>query len=441
LQGRVSRICTLLLSLCFLSKTYASGESAEVSSEELQGVISTLNITLHEQYIFPEISQKISKLTAFKLANGDYNSYKNGRELAEKLTEDIHSVSHDRHLKVYFDPKAIQSMGSDISEKERQRIELEELIEQRAKNFGFNQVAVLEGNIGYIDLRSFQFPEHAIETLKASMAFVQNTDSLIFDLRKNRGGSPSMVQLMISYLVEAEPVLLNDIYKRNLNLTKQYWSLPFVPGKRRPDVDVYILTSTGTFSAAEDFSYTLKYLKRATIIGEVTGGGAHAGGIVPFTERFLVWVPTSRTINPNTKSNWEGNGVKPHIEVRADDALEAAHKLALETQLEKGIGDHDINQWYLEHKEALLNKHTLSERLKRQYAGNYGLRTLKLEKGELYYQRRGSPPLKLTPINDTLFMVEGKNHFRIKVVIDSNKITSIEGLTDTGSISRSAREN
>ncbi len=424
-----------------ISPAFANAMHEEVSEQELSEVISKLNVTLDKNYIFPEVSLEIKSVIGSKLNSGEYNNYKNGKELAEQLTKDIQHISKDRHLKVYFDPVSVSRYSSELSADEQQRIDDEELAKQRAKNFGFKQVKILEGNIGYIDLRSFDFPDDAAKTLVAAMNFLQNTNSLIFDLRNNRGGSPSMVQLMISYLLEEEPILLNDIYKRNLNLTKQYWSLPFVPGKRRSNVDVYVLTSSGTFSAAEDFSYTLKHLKRATIIGEITGGGAHAGGKMPITDRFLVWVPTSRTINPVTKSNWEGHGVKPHIEVTAEHALEQSHMLALKTQLEKGTGDRAINQWYLDYKNALNNKHEISQQLKQAYAGNYGLRALILDDGDLYYQRQGSHRLKLTPISDTLFMVEGKSHFRIKVIRNNGIVTAIQGLTDTGSLSQNAREN
>ena len=61
-----------------------------------------------------------------------------------------------------------------------------------------------------------------------------------------------------------------------------------------PDVPVYVLTSNKTFSAAEEFTYNLKNLKRATIIGETTGGGAHPGGVMPVAERFNMFVPTGR---------------------------------------------------------------------------------------------------------------------------------------------------
>jgi C-terminal processing protease CtpA/Prc len=129
---------------------------------------------------------------------------------------------------------------------------------------------------------------------------------------------------------EAPVVHLNDIYSRPDNQTHQWWTLAFVPGKRFTGKSVYVLTSKMTFSAAEEFTYNLKNLKRATIVGETTGGGAHPGGQQRVNDHFAVWVPTGRAINPITKTNWEGTGVQPDVAVSADLALKTAHLAALE---------------------------------------------------------------------------------------------------------------
>jgi C-terminal processing protease CtpA/Prc len=102
-----------------------------------------------------------------------------------------------------------------------------------------------------------------------------------------------------------------------------------VPGRRYTGKEVYVLTSKRTFSGAEEFTYNLKNLKRATIVGETTGGGAHPGGTRRVTDHFAVWVPSGRAINPITKTNWEGTGVTPDIAVPADQALATAHVAAL----------------------------------------------------------------------------------------------------------------
>jgi C-terminal processing protease CtpA/Prc len=140
-----------------------------------------------------------------------------------------------------------------------------------------------------------------------------------------------MLQLLCSYLFGGESVHLNDLYWREGDRTQQFWTLPWVPGTRYgKDKPVYVLTSSRTFSAAEEFTYNLKNLKRATIVGETTGGGAHPGGVRRITDHFGIWLPNGRAINPITKTNWEGVGIEPHIKVPAEQALAAAHLDALQ---------------------------------------------------------------------------------------------------------------
>jgi C-terminal processing protease CtpA/Prc len=168
------------------------------------------------------------------------------------------------------------------------------------------------------------------DTAAAAMTFLANADALIIDLRQNGGGSPDAVALMASYLMGPEPARMNDIYNRPSNETRQFWTLPYVPGKRLTGTDVYLLTSTRTFSGAEDFAYGLKSLKRVTIVGEVTGGGAHPVSPHRITDHFVVAVPFGRSISVFTHTDWEGVGVEPDVKVPAERALATAHLMALE---------------------------------------------------------------------------------------------------------------
>jgi hypothetical protein len=89
-------------------------------------------------------------------------------------------------------------------------------------------------------------------------------------------------------------------------------------------VPVYVLTSSRTFSGGEEFAYDVKSLGRATLVGEVTGGGANPTGGVPLGNAFTASIPFGRAENPITKTNWEGRGVEPDVAVSASDALKVA---------------------------------------------------------------------------------------------------------------------
>jgi C-terminal processing protease CtpA/Prc len=161
------------------------------------------------------------------------------------------------------------------------------------------------------------------------MNFLANVDALIFDLRGNGGGDPKMIAFISTYLFD-EPTHLNDLYNRKEDSTTQYWTLPYVPGKRLSGKPVFVLTSKRTFSGAEEFSYNLKNLKRATIIGEVTGGGAHPVSGHRIDDHFMIGVPFARAVNPISGTNWEGTGVTPDVEVPAAEALDVANEMASE---------------------------------------------------------------------------------------------------------------
>ncbi len=139
-----------------------------------------------------------------------------------------------------------------------------------------------------------------------------------------------MVALIATYLFDG-PVHLSDIYNRREDSTTQYWTLPYVRGKRLPSTPTFVLTSGRTFSGAEDFAYNLQAIKRVTVIGERTGGGAHPTMFQPLDGHFSVGVPFARSINLTTKTNWEGTGVTPDVQMKSTEALQAAHRLAVNT--------------------------------------------------------------------------------------------------------------
>jgi C-terminal processing protease CtpA/Prc len=146
-------------------------------------------------------------------------------------------------------------------------------------------------------------------------------------LRDNPGGYANMVALIATYLFD-HPTHLNDFYNRSEDSTEQSWTDPPVPGNRLADKPAFVLTSVSTFSAAEGFSYDLKMLKRATLVGETTSGRGHMGMGHRIDDHFTIRVPGIRVVNPISKTNWEGTGVEPDVKVNAADALKTAEKLA-----------------------------------------------------------------------------------------------------------------
>jgi C-terminal processing protease CtpA/Prc len=86
-----------------------------------------------------------------------------------------------------------------------------------------------------------------------------------------------------------------------------------------------VLTSARTFSGGEECAYDFQTQKRATLVGETTGGGANPVGFFAVGHGIMVAIPTGRSTNPVTRTSWERVGVKPDIAVPAAQALQAAH--------------------------------------------------------------------------------------------------------------------
>jgi C-terminal processing protease CtpA/Prc len=252
-----------------------------------------------------------------------------GDAFAKMLTEQFQDVSHDKHLRVDFSPARIPEMPETPSGPPPPEAVARYRQQMERMNCGFDKVEVLSGNIGYMKFDMFADPEICGPTAVAAMNFLANVNAIIIDLRENGGGDPKMIALVSTYLF-SQPTHLNDLWERKGDTTQQYWTLPYVPGKRLDAKPAYVLTSKQTFSGAEEFSYNLKNLKRATLVGETTGGGAHPVSGHRIDDHFMIGVPFARAINPISKTNWEGTGVEPDVKVAAAEALATAQKLATE---------------------------------------------------------------------------------------------------------------
>jgi C-terminal processing protease CtpA/Prc len=176
------------------------------------------------------------------------------------------------------------------------------------------------------------------------MKRLAGVDALLVDLRSNGGGDPSMVALLSSQLFpKGKKVHLNDLYWRPTDHTDEFYTDPdlAVPRILGP---VYTVTSSRTFSAAEEYTSNLKALKRATQVGETTGGGAHPGGQARLSDHYSAFIPRGRAINPITKGNWEGVGNVPEIPAARAEALKVAYLAALKALERQAKTDLKINE-------------------------------------------------------------------------------------------------
>ena len=285
-------------------------------------IVDSVTAALDTVYVFPEVATAMVADVRSRLAAGEYDAIMRPEEFAQRLTTDLRAICHDRHLAVQAelppppgereDPTVARRLGHERA---------------RRTNFGFAKLEHLDGNVGYLKLDGFSGDPEAGLTAVAAMNFLAYSDAIIIDLTENGGGSPAMIQLLTTYLLD-EPTHLNSFSIRATGDSQQFWTLPWVPGPRLAHTPVYVLTSSRTFSAAEEFTYNLKNLGRATIVGETTGGGAHPVQSHQFDfGAYLVTMslPFGRAVNPITGTNWEGTGIEPHLVCPADQALDTAY--------------------------------------------------------------------------------------------------------------------
>jgi hypothetical protein len=315
----------------------AKPDEIQLDAGARRKVIDDIASRLTDYYVYPDGAAKMIQAVQKHEQQGDYNAITDGEDFAEALTRDLRAVSHDQHLFVaynpFLSPNQPESSAGPHPPSPADQARFRAMIQRQ--NCTFSKLEILNHNVGYIKFDAFPDPDVCGATVVAAMNFLAHSDALIFDLRENHGGDPNMVDFMVSYLFQ-QPTHINDLTNRHDNDTHQYWTLPWVPGPRFVDQPVYVLTSHQTFSGGEEFTFDLKTQKRATIVGETTGGGAHPVRGMPAGDHFTIGVPFGRPINPVTKGDWEGSGVEPDVPVPAAEALTKAEKLAADKLATQG---------------------------------------------------------------------------------------------------------
>jgi hypothetical protein len=261
------------------------GPTEALTKEKKAAIIKRVSAEFRDKYVFPDVAGKMAALIEQKLQKGEYDSIPDLAAFTEQVTQDMRSISRDKHIKVL--PGKHTPLPEDSEA-------------LREEHFAFNAVEALTGNIGYLEFYQFYSVKDAGPTAIAALNFLSSCDALIIDLRGNGGGYPALRSLMASYFFDA-PVCLIEFRSGNGRVV-QDWTLPYVPGPKMANIPIYILVSRLTFSCAEDFAFCLQCRGRATIIGEVTGGGAHDAEMRYFPEESIsIQVPFNEAVDPVTK--------------------------------------------------------------------------------------------------------------------------------------------
>ncbi|MEO8846931.1 MAG: S41 family peptidase [Kofleriaceae bacterium] len=286
-------------------------------------VVNEIAAALAKTYIDAKKAASMAATIRAHLAKGDYDKIVDGGAFAQQLTDDLHADTRDLHMRVMFGPHP--------KEEPPPPPEADQLAQQHEMNFGFGPIERVAGNVAHVVINGF--PDSKLESVKNAigdlMGEAADADALILDLRTNGGGDSDTVALVASYVFDDKPVHIVDMYEREANKTTHTWTHAKVHGNRfggkKP---VFVLTSKRTFSGGEELAYDLQTTKRATVIGETTGGGAHPVKLVSLDDSFAIMMPFAESISPITHGNWEGTGVIPDVPTTSEAALEEALKRA-----------------------------------------------------------------------------------------------------------------
>jgi len=403
-----------------------------VTAEEKRQAVAELAKLLRARYAIPGMAETAAKTIETKFAQGAYDAFREAKAFGEAVTSDLRAVTKDKHLLFGISseppsPSAAASSKPSDAEAERafQRAEI------RRGNFGLPRAEVLPGNVGLLEVRRFQAPDLAGDTVAAAVGFLANVDVVIVDVRNCRGGSAHAMPIFAGYFL-SKPTSLFDMVFRGDNFTERFWTAAWLPGRRLADVPMFILTSGYTFSGAEGFAYRFKVLKRATIVGETTGGGANAGGVLDVGPLFKVWMPMGRPVDADTGTNWEGTGVEPDIKTPAREALSVAHIEALKLLKTKAVSDRDRGRLdgALERAEAGRQPVSLSQAMLARFAGVYGPCRVWVEGGQLRVQRRNEPPFLLVPLTTVVFVSDTSDPVRLEFFAGPDGLISKIAFTD-----------
>jgi len=379
-------------------------------------LVDTLAFQLRRYYVFKDAANRMGNYIQKRCKEGAYAGISDPHILAGQLTKDVSSIHLDEHFHIEYNPEVAKELTGEIEDVPKY-VE-NKLNKEKERNFGFKKIEILNGNIAYLEISSFsRLNPYSKKAASAALEMVSNSSALIIDLRYGVGGSLDMVTFIMSKLFK-EKTLIMDIYLRSENDTIHYYTSPdSLPG-RLTDIPIYILTSYKTFSAAEALTYGLQSQGRATIVGEVTRGGAHTVKYRSLSSGFIGDIPFGVARNPITKTNWEKIGITPDIMVNESQALEAAEIQIFE---KKKLNAKDSKakeklKWEFELLQSKNHPFLMDSLKLKDREGNYGPYSISYHDGVLHYQKVGKAVFSLSPMSDNMMRVKGNDSFRIEFI-------------------------
>jgi hypothetical protein len=391
----------------------AAAPPAALTPEVRRAVVDSLAAYVARFYAVAEEGRRIANGIQRRQRERAYDGLTHPVHLAEALTADLRRIGQDRHLTVGppIPGPPLYPMGTEVLPKMDPTAppsgSPEAVAAARRRNFDIGRVEVLPGNVGYLALRGFPGFEEATGALVSALRLLEHTDALILDVREHSGGSGYQTNFLVSHFTGSEPLHTMDMTIRAANQLQKTYTMAEVPGPRRLEVPLYVLTSRGTISAGEALAFVFKNLGRATIVGETTAGAGRGVRSFDLGQGLAALISVSTARDPRSGAEWERVGVTPHVVVPQRAALAVAHSDALQ-KLTAGASnpglrrDLELTRELVEARERTFE---VAPATLQRYVGVYGgERTITVENGRLIYRRMPNRlGEELVPLSETLF--------------------------------------
>lgn len=325
----MKRILPLLFLACTISTI--TGFSQSLSKKELESAVAAIAKLIDDHYVFPEKGKRIATHLLQEYKNGKFNQIKDWSTFDSISTKCLGDISHDGHLYVRNDPKTVKELlaakSQVLDSNSTEQFSYDPFYYGMGaieKNFGFREVKILEGNIGYIKLSEINISTKSLPVLFAAMEFVSNTRALVIDLTYNGGGGSELGSVFHSFFLPKDIPLL-EFKTRNgpshIDKTVSWLT------EKKYDNPLFIFVNKGTASAAEAFAYSLQNKGRAKIIGQPSAGAANMNSWYVVNEQIFVSVSTAAPTLPGTEESWEQIGIQPEHIVESGTEIEFIRKL------------------------------------------------------------------------------------------------------------------
>jgi hypothetical protein len=393
-----------------LAQGAAKPVSASAAAVDSRAVVAEVRRIIAERYVLPGRRPEIDAILAKGLSSGRYD-LRDAGALAERINQDLETAGRDRHLNFAYDPKQAEIYAASHDAKRPDHSAYERQV--RSANHGVTELKLLPGNVRYLAYDGFHWmgPESAA-ALDTAMRFLAGGDAAIIDIRRNGGGSPQAVQYLVSHFM-AEDKPLMTFHMNGKPAPDTTATLKDLPAGRMVGKPLYVLTSGGSASAAEEFAGHVGGYKLGELVGETTAGAGFRNEMVAIPGGFVLSVSVGRAVLASTGKDWEAVGIAPTIKAAVPAALDVAHGHALKKLAAAAPAGEKARLEALADGVAARAEARSPALPLAAYAGSYGERSVVAEEGRLYYQRGGRARSRLIPLGGNVFAFDTDPALRV----------------------------